>query len=160
MRRLIGPALLVLAIVALLGWRLLWPERKVTLRVQQFDTKPVLLVELGTTALFGRIDRALIAVGAPVIKRYTVQSAYSRFVWVARDADGAYHAFVPKDPLSGCLLAYSAPVKQFHDPCGGAVYDLSGKLVAGPGTSGLWAYHVESSPAQITVDLAQAPTNQ
>jgi nitrite reductase/ring-hydroxylating ferredoxin subunit len=121
---------------------------------------PVLMVELGTTALWGQPDRALIASGTPVVKRYSARSSYSRFIWVAQDGEGTYHAFVPNDPLSGCHIHYSAEMKKFHDPCWGAVYDLNGKHVAGPGTDGLWSQPVTVEEGQITVDLTGAPVNQ
>lgn len=160
MRRLVGPLLLLVIIGVLAGWRLVWPERTVTLRAEQLRAAPVVLVELGTTAIFGLPDRELIAMGVPVIKREGARSAFSRFVWISRDPEGRYHAFVPSDPLSGCKLGYSVEAKQFYDPCWGAVYDLSGKHLAGPGEAGLWSYPVEVTPTQVVVDLAGAPSNR
>ena len=53
-------------------------------------------------------------------------------VWVIMQANGAITAFSPMCPHLGCGFRWDASAKQFHCPCHGSVYDVTGKVLAGP----------------------------
>lgn len=53
-------------------------------------------------------------------------------VWVVKQADGGITVFSPLCPHLGCGYRWDAPAKQFQCPCHGSVYDVEGKVLAGP----------------------------
>ena len=53
-------------------------------------------------------------------------------VWVVKQANGGITAFSPLCPHLGCGYRWNAPAKQFQCPCHGSVYDMTGKVLAGP----------------------------
>ena len=53
-------------------------------------------------------------------------------VWVVKQANGGITAFSPLCPHLGCGYRWNSPAKQFQCPCHGSVYDMTGKVLAGP----------------------------
>jgi len=53
-------------------------------------------------------------------------------VWVVKQANGEITAFSPLCPHLGCGYRWEAQAKQFQCPCHGSVYDVTGKVLAGP----------------------------
>ncbi|MEP7153608.1 MAG: ubiquinol-cytochrome c reductase iron-sulfur subunit [Nitrospira sp.] len=53
-------------------------------------------------------------------------------VWVVKQGDGAITVFSPLCPHLGCGYRWDAPAKQFQCPCHGSVFDVTGKVLAGP----------------------------
>ena len=53
-------------------------------------------------------------------------------VWVVKQANGGITAFSPLCPHLGCGYRWDAPAKQFQCPCHGSVFDVTGKVLAGP----------------------------
>lgn len=159
-RRLLTPTIVLVAVISLLGWRFIWPERTLKIRVRQLDDSPALLVLLGTTGIFSReeIQQVIRVSGTPVIKAYDVQSETGRTLWVSKDRDGHYHAFAPFIPSSECPLIYEPTAKNFVEPCKGAVYSLAGEYLVGPGTLGLLAYPTQYVNGEIVIDLSAKPS--
>ncbi|MGH7180464.1 MAG: ubiquinol-cytochrome c reductase iron-sulfur subunit [Nitrospiraceae bacterium] len=53
-------------------------------------------------------------------------------VWVVKQTNGEITAFSPLCPHLGCGYRWDASAKQFQCPCHGSVYDVTGKVLAGP----------------------------
>jgi menaquinol-cytochrome c reductase iron-sulfur subunit len=53
-------------------------------------------------------------------------------VWVVKQANGGITAFSPLCPHLGCGYRWNVPAKQFQCPCHGSLYDVTGKVLAGP----------------------------
>ena len=53
-------------------------------------------------------------------------------VWVVKKPDGSYTVFSPVCPHLGCGYAWNEQAKHFICPCHGSVYDINGKVLAGP----------------------------
>ena len=67
----------------------------------------------------------------------TVQDGYletktQKAVWAVKQADGAVTVFSPMCTHLGCGYHWDGAGQQFKCPCHGSVFDISGRVVAGP----------------------------
>ena len=53
-------------------------------------------------------------------------------VWVVKHADETVTAFAPLCTHLGCGYRWNNPARQFQCPCHGSVFDVTGRVVAGP----------------------------
>lgn len=53
-------------------------------------------------------------------------------IWAVQQPAGEVVVFSPICPHLGCGFRWDAGAHQFHCPCHGSVYDVTGKVVAGP----------------------------
>ncbi|MDO8691905.1 MAG: ubiquinol-cytochrome c reductase iron-sulfur subunit [Dehalococcoidia bacterium] len=61
-----------------------------------------------------------------------IEVSEKKTVWVVRQADQTFNLFNPRCTHLGCAYNWDPQGKQFGCPCHGAVFDLSGKVIAGP----------------------------
>jgi menaquinol-cytochrome c reductase iron-sulfur subunit len=80
-----------------------------------------------------------LATGVPKQLDYvaTVQDGYletktQRAVWAVKQANGEVTVFSPMCTHLGCGYHWDAAGQQFKCPCHGSVFDVSGRVVAGP----------------------------
>jgi menaquinol-cytochrome c reductase iron-sulfur subunit len=80
-----------------------------------------------------------LATGVPKQLEYvaTVQDGYletktQKAVWAVKQADGAVTVFSPMCTHLGCGYHWDGAGQQFKCPCHGSVFDISGRVVAGP----------------------------
>jgi len=90
-----------------------------------------------TWASVGKIDD--LPVGEPRSLDYRVTeidgwmvSKAVKAIWALRQPDNKVIVYSPICPHLGCGFRWSGPDKKFKCPCHGSVYDLSGKVLAGP----------------------------
>jgi menaquinol-cytochrome c reductase iron-sulfur subunit len=67
----------------------------------------------------------------------TIQDGYletkiQKAVWAVKQADGQVTVFSPACPHLGCGYHWERSEQKFKCPCHGSVYDVSGKVLAGP----------------------------
>ena len=67
----------------------------------------------------------------------TLQDGYhetktQKAVWAVKQADGAVSVFSPMCTHLGCGYHWDGTAQQFKCPCHGSVFDVSGRVVAGP----------------------------
>src|SRR5574337_45574 len=55
-----------------------------------------------------------------------------RSVWIVRKADGSVAAFSASCPHLGCGFRWIAERNRFECPCHGSIFDINGKVLAGP----------------------------
>lgn len=55
-----------------------------------------------------------------------------RSVWLVKRADGSVQAFTANCPHLGCGYRWVSERKRFECPCHGSIFDLDGKILAGP----------------------------
>jgi menaquinol-cytochrome c reductase iron-sulfur subunit len=53
-------------------------------------------------------------------------------VWAVKQTDGEVTVFSPLCTHLGCGFQWNAPDRSFRCPCHGSVYDVTGKVLAGP----------------------------
>ncbi len=76
-----------------------------------------------------------------------IEVSEKKTVWVVRQSDQTFNLFNPRCTHLGCAYNWDAQVKQFGCPCHGALFDLTGKVTAGPPPRGLdtLEYKIEGS---------------
>ena len=72
-------------------------------------------------------------------------------VWVVKQSNGAITAFSPMCPHLGCGYRWDAPARQFQCPCHGSVYDVTGKVLAGPAPRPLDELPIKVENGQLLV---------
>ena len=85
----------------------------------------------------GKVEE--LPVGSPKILDYTMkekdgwmETQAVKAVWAIRQPDDQVTVFSPICPHLGCGFRWSQQEKQFQCPCHGSVYDVNGKVLAGP----------------------------
>jgi menaquinol-cytochrome c reductase iron-sulfur subunit len=80
-----------------------------------------------------------LSTGAPRQLEYvaTVQDGYQetktdKALWAVKQADGQVTVFSPMCTHLGCGYHWDSTAQQFKCPCHGSVFDVSGRVVAGP----------------------------
>ena len=80
-----------------------------------------------------------LATGVPTQLEYvaTLQDGYhetkaQKAVWAVKQVDGNVSVFAPMCTHLGCGYHWDATSGQFKCPCHGSVFDVSGRVVAGP----------------------------
>ncbi len=75
----------------------------------------------------------------PAERRFfeTVKSGWQsekveRSVWLVKRPDGSVQAFSASCPHLGCGYRWIADHKRFECPCHGSIFDIDGKVLAGP----------------------------
>lgn len=79
----------------------------------------------------------------------TVQDGYvsttaHRAVWAVKQADGEVTVFSPMCTHLGCGYHWDGSDRKFKCPCHGSVYDVTGKVLAGPAPR-----HLDTLPAKV-----------
>ena len=99
-----------------------------------------------------------VPVGQPQELDYTSTSkdgwrttSAKKAVWVIKQADDAITVFSPLCPHLGCGFRWDAPTRQFHCPCHGSVFDVTGKVVAGPAPRSLDVLPTKVENGQLLV---------
>ena len=72
-------------------------------------------------------------------------------VWAVKQANGAVTAFSPMCPHLGCGYRWAASARQFQCPCHGSVYDVTGKVLAGPAPRPLDELPIKIENGQLLV---------
>ena len=72
-------------------------------------------------------------------------------VWAVKQSNGAVTAFSPMCPHLGCGYRWNAPARQFQCPCHGSVYDVTGKVLAGPAPRPLDELPIKLENGQLLV---------
>ena len=67
-----------------------------------------------------------------VIKSGWQSEKQERFVWLLRKSDNTVIAYSPNCPHLGCGYRWIADHQRFECPCHGGVFDIGGKVLAGP----------------------------
>ena len=78
------------------------------------------------------------------IKSGWQEERVERTVWLVKKADGSVTAFSPNCPHLGCGYRWFGQDKQFKCPCHASIFDIDGKVLAGPAPRAL-----DSLPAKI-----------
>jgi len=60
------------------------------------------------------------------------QAAVKKVVWAIKQSSGSVVVFSPICPHLGCGYRWDGDDKKFKCPCHGSVYDVTGKVLAGP----------------------------
>ncbi len=61
-----------------------------------------------------------------------LQTVAHKAIWAVKRSDGSVTVFSPICPHLGCGYRWDDPDRTFKCPCHGSVYDLTGKVLAGP----------------------------
>jgi len=61
-----------------------------------------------------------------------LESKILKAVWAVKQADGQVTVFSPACPHLGCGYRWEGGEQKFKCPCHGSVYDITGKVLAGP----------------------------
>ena len=69
-------------------------------------------------------------------------------VWIVKYSDDNITAFSPICPHLGCSYGWDPPSNHFKCPCHGSVWDINGKVLAGPSPRGL-----DTLPIKIKDDI-------
>ncbi|MDA8235410.1 MAG: ubiquinol-cytochrome c reductase iron-sulfur subunit [Clostridia bacterium] len=84
-------------------------------------------------------DVADLVTGQPVNVKYTytkkdgwTQTQVKSLVWVVKKDENTYSVFDPRCTHLGCAYSWKEDDKSFFCPCHGGVFDLDGRVVAGP----------------------------
>ncbi len=67
-----------------------------------------------------------------IVKSGWQSQKQERSVWIVRKADGSAVAFSASCPHLGCGFRWLADRNRFECPCHGSVFNLDGKVLAGP----------------------------
>lgn len=70
-----------------------------------------------------------------------------------RDAEATVRAFDPVCPHKGCIVAFDKTANRIECPCHRSVYDLEGRVLAGPAPRGLKRYDAELKDQKIVFSL-------
>jgi len=102
-----------------------------------FSIIPVLKKRTPGWSDAGTIDD--LAVDQPSERRFfeTVKSGWQsekveRSVWLVKRPDGSVQVFSASCPHLGCGYRWIAEHKRFECPCHGSIFDIDGKVLAGP----------------------------
>ena len=66
------------------------------------------------------------------VKHGWQEEKVERAVWLVKREDGSVRSFSPSCPHLGCGYRWFSESRQFKCPCHASVFDISGKLLAGP----------------------------
>src|SRR5512139_2022515 len=69
---------------------------------------------------------------AQTVKNGWQEEKVERTVWLVRKPDGSVAAFAPACPHLGCGYRWFPEEKRFKCPCHASVFDIDGKVLAGP----------------------------
>jgi menaquinol-cytochrome c reductase iron-sulfur subunit len=104
----------------------------------------------------GRVDD--LPVGEPTQLDYvaTIRDGYletkaHKAIWAVKQADGRVTAFSPLCTHLGCGYHWDRGERKFKCPCHGSVYDVSGKVLAGPAPRELDALPTKVENGQLQV---------
>lgn len=85
----------------------------------------------------GRVDE--LTAGEPkqldyvaTIRDGYVETKIHKAVWTVKQSDGQVTVFSPLCTHLGCGYHWDAPDRKFKCPCHGSVYDVTGRVLAGP----------------------------
>ncbi len=67
-----------------------------------------------------------------VVKSGWQSEKEERSVWIYKKPDGTVVAYSPNCPHLGCGYRWIAAHRRFECPCHGSVFDINGKVLAGP----------------------------
>ncbi len=117
-------------IPALMGLSLFYP-------LLRYVSAPAFASRAGVWTPIGKV--ADLPIGQPQELEYTNMgkdgwrtTSTKKAVWVVKQADGVITAFAPLCTHLGCGYRWDAPSRQFHCPCHGSVFDVTGNVVTGP----------------------------
>ncbi|MDF0644648.1 MAG: ubiquinol-cytochrome c reductase iron-sulfur subunit [Nitrospira sp.] len=99
-----------------------------------------------------------LSVGTPKQVDYvaTVQDGYletktQKAVWAVKQADGQVTVFSPMCTHLGCGYHWAGGEQKFKCPCHGSVYDVTGRVVAGPAPRPLDTLPVKTENGRLLV---------
>ncbi len=72
-------------------------------------------------------------------------------IYIICTASSTYVALSSICTHQGCMVSYGATSKQFSCPCHGGLYDISGKVLAGPPPAPLKQYQVTLSGTTLSI---------
>jgi quinol---cytochrome c reductase iron-sulfur subunit, bacillus type len=91
---------------------------------------------------------------------FTTQA--TRGVWVVKRSTGEIMVYNPHCTHLGCAYAWNGAARQFQCPCHGGVYDLDGRVIAGPPPRPLDTldYRIEGEQLEIKYEDFKIGTRQ
>lgn len=85
------------------------------------------------------------------VKHGWQEEKVERAVWLVKRQDGGIRAFSPSCPHLGCGYRWFPAEKQFKCPCHASVFDIDGKVLAGPSPRGLDALEARVEDGRVFV---------
>jgi menaquinol-cytochrome c reductase iron-sulfur subunit len=85
-----------------------------------------------------------------------------RTVWLVKRPDGSITAFAPNCPHLGCGYRWFGQDRQFKCPCHASLFDIDGKVLAGPAPRGLDGLEtkVEDGRVMVKFEVFQVGTTK
>jgi len=83
-----------------------------------------------------------------------------RAIWLVKKADGSITAFSPNCPHLGCGYRWFSQERQFKCPCHASVFDIDGKVIAGPAPRALdsLSAKIENGKVLVKFEIFQVGT--
>jgi Rieske Fe-S protein len=85
------------------------------------------------------------------VKQGWQEEKVERAVWLVRTAEGGVRAFSPSCPHLGCGYRWFSADRQFKCPCHASVFDIDGKVLAGPSPRALDALETKVEDGKVFV---------
>lgn len=86
-----------------------------------------------------------------MVKNGWQEDKVERAVWLVRKKDGSVVAFAPACPHLGCGYRWFPAEKRFKCPCHVSVFDIDGKVLAGPAPRPLDALEAKVEDGRVFV---------
>jgi len=85
-----------------------------------------------------------------------------RTVWLVKKTDGSVTAFSPNCPHLGCGYRWFSQDRQFKCPCHASLFDIDGKVIAGPSPRALdsLSTKIEGGKVLVTFEIFQVGTTK
>ena len=97
---------------------------------------------------------------AEIVRNGWQEDHVERTVWLVRKNDGTVRAFAPSCPHLGCGYRWFGQEQRFKCPCHASVFDIDGKVLAGPAPRPLDALDakVEEGKVMVKFEIFQVGT--
>jgi Rieske Fe-S protein len=86
-----------------------------------------------------------------MVKNGWQEDKVERAVWLVRKRDGSVVAFAPACPHLGCGYRWFPAEKRFKCPCHVSIFDIDGKVLAGPAPRALDALETKVEDGRVLV---------
>ena len=86
-----------------------------------------------------------------MVKNGWQEDKVERTVWLVRKQDGSVVAFAPACPHLGCGYRWFPAEKRFKCPCHVSIFDIDGKVLAGPAPRALDALEAKVEDGRVLV---------
>jgi menaquinol-cytochrome c reductase iron-sulfur subunit len=86
-----------------------------------------------------------------IVKSGWQEEKQERSIWIVKRPDDTITAYAPNCPHLGCGYRWFASDQRFKCPCHGSVFDINGKVLAGPSPRPLDTLSVKREDGRIFV---------